>query len=84
MAQSFIAEATMSAIEGSSGTERSMVASSARKTALGRRACMTERLKTFLPKRSPSVSLSAKEAAGVEYEMTVSMACWRAAVPLMG
>jgi hypothetical protein len=54
MAQSLRADATASAVEGSSGLPPVMVSRSERYTALGNRACCTLSLKTREPKISPT------------------------------
>ena len=65
MAQSFIAEATTSAIAGSSLSPVSIVLQSALKTGFGNRFFMTDLLKTLQPKSSEvdvSMKLSGSES----------------------
>src|SRR5580765_3279153 len=83
MAQSFIADATMSATDGSSSVPSSMVRITDWYTALGSRCFMTARLNTFEAKKSPTLTLEKFSGSEIgEYLVTASMAWRRSGVPL--
>src|SRR4051794_26806921 len=82
MAQSFMAVATTSAVDGSRGSPRSRVASNDVAPALGSRASTTERLNTLTPNWAPGASPLGHHPARGTAAVTASIACTRAALPL--
>ena len=83
MAQSFMAEATTSATDGSSSVPSSMVRITDWYTGLGSRCFMTARLNTFDAKNSPIWTLEKFSGSEIgEYVVTASMARRRSTVPL--
>ena len=83
MAQSFMADATTSATDGSSSVPSSMVRITDWYTGLGSRCFMTARLNTFEAKNSPIWTLEKFSGSEIgEYVVTASMARRRSTVPL--
>ena len=83
MAQSFMADATTSATDGSSSVPSSMVRITDWYTGLGSRCFMTARLNTFDAKNSPIWTLEKFSGSEIgEYVVTASMARRRSTVPL--
>ena len=83
MAQSFMADATTSATDGSSSVPSSMVRITDWYTGLGSRCFMTARLNTFDAKNSPIWTLEKFSGSEIgEYVVTASMAWRRSTVPL--